>query len=374
MRKRNGLSIIELLVVIAVISLLLALLLPAIQKSRGTARRAQCLNNMRQIGLALQNYHSSFTNLPPAVIWGGDPGEPLGLGRAPIGVLDRIALGAVSPTEPSRVHANWLTMLLPQLDQANVADSGNPLVPVSDPQNQELRETRLSVLTCPSDSYNTPANPYIRDQLAGTTDNRYARGNYAINFGPGRGCIHELEPDCEFGFHVDNPDLLSGVRTTWGSGAAGINVSFSFEDFTTGTSNFVIVDEIRAGIHPVDPRGSWALGFPGASITIRHGLLHRNEDAVGPNNQDPDSDDIIGCAHLTSELGEDGLLKAKMPCHHPMVPLEMNVQATARSQHPGGVNVLMADGSAHFVSDQVNLDVWFHMHHRENNEAFDLPF
>ncbi len=134
------------------------------------------------------------------------------------------------------------------------------------------------------------------------------------------------------------------------------------------------MDEIRAGIHALDPRGAWALGFPGASSTVRHGLLHRTEDAVGPNNQDPDSDDIIGCAAMIAEFGEGELLKQKMPCHYPSDPLEMNIQATARSLHPGGVHVLMADGSAHFVSDQVNLDVWFHMHHRETDEVFDLPF
>lgn len=373
MRRRRGFSLIELLVVIAVIGILLALLLPAIQSSREAARKTQCTNNLRQIGIALNSYHSSFTTLPPSVVWGQPPGEPLGGGAIPVGVFDRVAMGIVSPSNPARVHANWLVMLLPSLDQAAVYESGDPMLPISDAANQELRETRLSVLSCPSDSYSTAENPYVRDQLAGTTDNRYARGNYGMNMGPGRFCLHELQPSCEDGFHVGEEDLANDNVTLWGAGAGGVNVSFSFKDMTAGVSNFVVVDELRAGIHPLDPRGSWALGFAGASSTLRHGISFGGEDAYGPNNQSISADDIVGCGTMTSEIGLDKVQRLGMPCDEDPDP-EVNGQAAARSLHAGGVHVLMGDGSAHFVADQVDLQVWFRMHDRENKDVFDLPF
>ena len=377
-RKRRsastGFTIVELLVAIAIISILLALLLPAVQSSRETARRAQCLNNLRQIGLALHNYHDQFGLLPPAVIWGGPPGEPLGGGAFPVGAMDRVATGAVSPTDPARVHANWLIMLLPSLGEGALAGAMEPTLPISDPANEQLRTTRVATLSCPSDGYNSTGNPYVRDALAGGDSNRYARGNYAINMGPGRSCFFELDASCTDGFHVGDPDLANVNMTLWGSGVAGVNVSMGFEQLTSGLTNVVVVDEIRAGVDKLDPRGVWALGFAGASATVRHGLATYVEDANGPNNQFVHSDDIIGCTEMTTQLGASVLQKARMPCWPAVGQPELNSQATARSMHPGGVQVLMGDGSAHFVSDTVSLDVRYLMHNRESTDPLTLPF
>ena len=112
-----------------------------------------------------------------------------------------------------------------------------------------------------------------------------------MNFGPGRACVMALEPDCENGFHVDSAELLTKNSVTWSDGAGGFNKSFGFKDIIGGTSSFVILDEIRAGIHPLDPRGAWALGYAGASLTMRHGLITPREDAAGPNNQTVAADD-----------------------------------------------------------------------------------
>lgn len=372
--RNKGFTIVELLVAIAVISLLIALLLPAVQSARESARRAQCLNNLRQIGLALHNYHDQFNLLPPSVIWGGPPGEPLGGGLFPVGAMDRIATGMATASDPARVHANWLMLLLPSLGEGALAGAMEPTLPVSDPANSKLRETRLATLSCPSDSYNTKGNPYIRDALSGGNSNHYARGNYAINMGPGRSCFFELDPSCTDGFHVGDPDLANVNITVWGSGVAGVNVSFGFEDFSSGLTNVVVVDEIRAGISELDPRGVWALGFPGASATSRHGLATFTEDANGPNNQYVHADDIIGCTAMTTQLGVSALTQARMPCWPAVGQPELNSQATARSMHPGGVQVLMGDGSAHFVSDTVSLDIWYLMHNRETTDPLTLPF
>ena len=375
MNRRFGFSLIELLVAIFVIGVLIALLIPAVQSAREAARRAQCLNNLRQIGLALQNYHEAHNVLPPTSVWGGNPGEPFGRGRRPIGLIDRVALGLTSGTEPDRVHANWLIMILPQLEQTVVYHSFDPKLPISDPLNATVRTAQIATFRCPTDNSTFQTQPYVRDQLAGGSTNLYARGNYAMNFGPGRACLFELQSDCADGFHVDDPDLLNKNRVVWGSGAGGTNISFAYKDMISGMSHFIVVDEIRSGIHPVDPRGSWALGMPGASLTALHGIVGRREDAAGPNNQDPRSDDIVGCKKLSEEVGREEVLKKRMPCNL-QIPgdYEISIQATSRSMHPSGVHVLSADGSAHFINDQVDPDVWYYLHARDAKPGVDLPF
>jgi len=372
--RRRGFSLVGLLVVMAIIGLLVALLLPAVQSSRAAARRAMCLNNLRQVGLALHAYHEQHTVFPPAVIVGGPPGEPLGGGYATIGLIDRVALGVATPTDPDRQNANWLVLLLPSLGEGPLWNAFDSNVPISDPKNETVRTTSVPTLKCPDDSFN--GNPYVRDQLAGGSTNLYVRGNYAMNIGPGRACFYELQPDCEEGFHVDDPDLMNKNTAVWGGGAGGFNRSFGFKDITGGISNFVIVDEVRAGVHPLDPRGSWALGFIGASLTARHGLISGQEDAAGPNNQNLGADDVYGCGPMIAAIGIDEFQALRMPCRAQATSGEpqVNAQATSRSLHPGGVHVLTADGSAHFVSDSINPDVWFYLHSRQPSQSFESPF
>ncbi|MEZ6047632.1 MAG: DUF1559 domain-containing protein [Planctomycetaceae bacterium] len=308
LQSPRGFSLVELLVVIAIISILLLLILPAVQQVRASARAAVCKNNLRQIGIALRSYEELHTVFPPASIWAEPPGETLDSGRWAVGILDRVGLGYAPGSEPARMMANWAIMILPHLEVGNVYNTYDFAKPVSDPVNEALRTTRVATYICPSDIFNTADNMYDRTEISSQPDNLYARGNYAINMGPNRGCFKHVQGgeaewpagnpsglSCSDGYSVDGERIFEDNTQMWGNGIAGVNKSFSLDDVPSGASNFIAVDEIRAGINKYDVRGSWALGFIGASVTARHGVVSFQEDGAGPNNQDDDSDDIFGC-------------------------------------------------------------------------------
>src|SRR6185436_9747421 len=119
---RTGFTLIELLVVIAIIAILIALLLPAVQQAREAARRTQCRNNLKQLGLALHNYHDAKNRFPQAVIWGTWNGQ------------------SWLPN-----HHTWLTMLLPYLDQAPLYNQVNFQAPA---WPQTFTATQLPALRC----------------------------------------------------------------------------------------------------------------------------------------------------------------------------------------------------------------------------------
>jgi prepilin-type N-terminal cleavage/methylation domain-containing protein/prepilin-type processing-associated H-X9-DG protein len=127
--ERRGFTLIELLVVIAIISVLIALLLPAVQSAREAARRAQCVNNLMQLGLALQSYESAHEVLPPGVVdWSGP-------------VLD----------QPKGYGFGWLTQILPYYEMKNVYNHFNMKLGLYEPANSTTRTNLARSLLCPSD-------------------------------------------------------------------------------------------------------------------------------------------------------------------------------------------------------------------------------
>ncbi len=132
---RRAFTLIELLVVIAIIAVLIALLLPAVQAARESARRAQCLNNLKQIGLALHNYHSTYDTFPPGYISVTRGNQPTGQDIGP--------------------GWGWGAMILGNLEQTSIANSLNFSLLTSAPGSQTVRQTSLSVFLCPSNSGGT---------------------------------------------------------------------------------------------------------------------------------------------------------------------------------------------------------------------------
>lgn len=160
--RRVGFTLIELLVVMAIIGVLLALLLPAVQQAREAARRSSCVNNLKQTGLALQNYHSSHSTFPPGYIStfdssGADTGNGWG----------------------------WGAMILPEMDQAPLRAAIKFELPIEDPTNTTPRTTTLPAWLCPSDGAQPTWTAMMRDSLGtpSATICTVASANYVGVFG-----------------------------------------------------------------------------------------------------------------------------------------------------------------------------------------------
>lgn len=363
---RFRLSLVELMVIVGLVGLLTALLWPWILSTREVSRVHACRNNLRQLGEAVHAYHDLNGHFPAAAIWHANAMDSLALHRS-----RRVDLFT---------GANWVQAVLPFAGQTKIAEQFQSGSVVAAMENQAARNTRLPLMICPSDPFNRPENPYRLEPTARDSIT-FARGNYAINggshcFNDGPGSTAFITGDAA---HLVM-DRAKHQFQFWGNGVAGFNTSFSKEDFENGTASLVLLEEVRAGVHPLDPRGVWSLGQIGGSVTWAHGV---NSDAYGPNNQEPRSDDLLHGDLLHKTVGAEYLQKHRMPCVH---YIDVNFQATSRSVHHGGVNVLMADGNARFISDAIDPGLWHVLHSRETpsdllhgdldeiiESSFDLP-
>ena len=343
-----GLSRIDVLIGAAILACLASIGIPAVQSVREIARTRRCAYNLRQIGTALHNYNSTFQRLPPACYW--EKAEM---------IIDENKRPARSADTVKSSRANWAQLLLPFLGETSRAAGFDDRVTITSESNAAARTQPFDRMTCPSDSFNGPSNHYCLEDSQGGKF-YFARGNYAINGGPQTNAEEPGYP--AFPVASGNVVVFDEKREDfqwWGNGLAGFNKCFAIGKFANGQSTMVAVDEIRAGIVPEDPRGAWALGQIGSSVTWAHGV---NSDDFGPNNQISDSDDILEGKSIVAKYGIERFIKEHMPfCAH----CSYSNQATARSLHAGGVNVLMLDGVVRFVSDSVSPSLWHVMHARD---------
>jgi prepilin-type N-terminal cleavage/methylation domain-containing protein/prepilin-type processing-associated H-X9-DG protein len=356
--RRFGFTLIELLVVIAIIAVLIALLLPAVQMAREAARRSQCRNHLKQIGLALHNYHDTH-------------------GVFPMGAFEPDATPAW--TDPL---FNWgntpgaFIRILPFMDAANVYNAWNTMVADGNDNNGTINvlphaiqstavRQQLEWLLCPSDPQMRPglftAAPSTADHSAPTADNNYRfnLGNQHridINNGPFSDAVPYSSRDVLDG--MANTAFAS-ERNKGGNGqadhpqrdlhnqACGAACDGNSNLVTNAARAQELARQCRLVTVPTGSAARQRLGFDNWHRGYLNSTLYNH--IYTPNEKAYD------CCNNCQYAGEDG---------------EESIVA-ARSYHPGGVNVLMGDGQVRFVSDSVNEGVWRAVGSRNGQESID---
>jgi prepilin-type N-terminal cleavage/methylation domain-containing protein/prepilin-type processing-associated H-X9-DG protein len=381
--RRGGFTLIELLVVIAIIAVLIALLLPAVQSAREAARRAQCVNNIKQIVLGLHNFASANGDQLPKGV-----DLPFCNGLSYTQIHDGLTSDFTEPFGP-----NWAVRILPYLDQqvlynaSNVnayptfngpytysytgggqADSvtnGN-LINI-DWANSTLRSTRLNVFICPSDPWNDPGNLFYtpsdasnfpsiapQNQMTGEILMNWARGNYGAVQGA---------TDTDHTVNGQDGTTAAPYKGASKRGMMGANFGVRFAAVTDGLSNSIAVAEMRAGLTTSDGRGVWALGFAGSSLCCEARPYNPTPNSTNiaalpsPPNCDDGGDETQTCWTFAAQFPNRA--RMGMPCN--CDPGTRNAGGQARSLHPGGVNVGLGDGSVRFVKNSVANLIWFRL-------------
>lgn len=347
-RIRPAFTLVELLVVIAIIGVLVGLLLPAVQAARESARRMNCQSNLHNLVLAGHAHESAFGELPDGLEV-ADAGPPKDLNNA------SLFRGTNDPGKPE-IGPGWAVRLLPFIEQSGLFDS----VDVNayrrsggaDQSWRAVGETEIPIYLCPSDANNSLGFDY---------DGRtWARGNYAANAGPAW-YTWSVDGRSWSGSQSDDgspspywyKDAGWAPAQTKGNAAPvmSINYGAKFRDITDGLSSTIMFAEVRAGVTSRDLRGTWALGVGGASIVAASSI----GDSIGPNDRLAESDDIELCSEFWNpELGP----RDAMGCSRGDW---QNWQAQSRSMHPGGTQVALSDGSVQFITETVDMQLWFNL-------------
>ena len=330
---RAGFTLVELLVVIAIIGVLVALLLPAIQAAREAARRSSCGNNLKQLGLALQNYHDARKAFPYADV------------QSPSAVTNTYAVTSAYQ------GPNWVVAILPFIEGGNVISLYNKQAFWMDaPANASFHGANLPFMICPSDAF-APVqfNGYnTSTALAGTVSN-WGRGCYGAN-----ASVYYASHAC--------PTAAIWNANINGKGVMANNVSLSMKQITDGTSKVVALAELRADPSPSNCRGVWA--FPlGASVLWCFGASNYDQGSNnfytgGPNNAGNATgssplDTVSGCG-LNGGLTNAQEYALGMGCSNN----PNNDIIGPKSQHPGGLQTVFCDGSVHWIDDNIQVGVW----------------
>jgi prepilin-type N-terminal cleavage/methylation domain-containing protein/prepilin-type processing-associated H-X9-DG protein len=348
--KRHGFTLVELLVVIAIIGILIALLLPAVQSARESARRTQCTNNLKQLGLALNTFHDAYKYYPSGCAQNGPIYGPSAI-----------------------VH------LLPYVEQDALRDNynldGASGASFSDPANDAIGLARLAFLNCPTD----PEDGYYT-QMGWT--------NYHTNWGT---WVRPVGWDGVFGpiFSAGGKPgigrLLFSATPTPGvqQGAVTIGAGTRVNDIIDGTSNTAAFAEVCL---PPDTRTNAAAHpktdcFEGGSVTTttlaasRAAFQAKDWKTAGyPAGWGTPPWRWRGYPWREGSVWRNGynhLLPPNSPCWRPNNDWWQLV-SPASSWHPGGVNATLCDGSVRFVRESISPNVWEAVGSRKGGESFSL--
>ncbi len=319
-KKFKGFTLVELLVVIAIIGILIALLLPAVQAAREAARRAQCTNNLKQLGLALHNYHD---------IWQTFPFRQGGSGSNPTNPLEPIGSDAQSLYN----RVSGLFAILPFIEQKALFDAiANNTIPYSPaPWNTHPTwTTPVGTFRCPSDGFQAAAG-------------NVQPTNYRLCGGDHPGLMRSSTPVPPFG----GSNRTRGLFTLWGNKRMA--------DIIDGTSNTIAMSEALVG------DGTSARIGRAIAVNVQMSTPADCLARLGSNR-------LIVAPYDSGQLGRrwgDGSMmftgfSTVLPPNSPSCSTAAggdhwaHMLISASSNHPGGVNVCFADGSVRFISDTID--------------------
>jgi prepilin-type N-terminal cleavage/methylation domain-containing protein len=328
--SRTGFTLVELLVVIAIIGILVALLLPAIQAAREASRRSSCSNNLKQLGLALQNYHDTYKTFPPVAVFGkfGGPGKQ-----------------PASVPSPAYNHT-WCLMILPFMEQQPLYDTVDKLLRVWD---QPIRSTVVQTFLCPSDSgFGKDPN-----QTQGIAITHYVASE-GYHWWPG-----PAVPNYSFAPGVDFQGIFAGGQAT------------PMQNILDGTSNTIAVAESNSTGYKPQYDGWWKNGtgvprLASGEAVFRSAFVFTGMGGTccetGWFNKPDDSGTMTGWNWFRANP------HSYMPSFILAWGLNTEWPATG-SIHPGVEQVVNADGSVRMLATTVSYEVWCKLNAMKDGEA-----